>query len=198
MGALLQSRLTENRYSGLVQKRGERAGHILLPRTAQRIQKFARGGGTKSILPHVALHALAELGLAHPTLEHADDGGSFLIGDGVEGIGDIVLGLDLLTDFARGHQAVLGGGVEFGGHVAHARVPLRLPFARAVSAPSRWRTPRSARCRPTRPWSPGRQTTGARVHGQRRRRTRAGGAQCPCRSWPVASSVRRSPSRRFP
>ena len=69
------------------------------------------------MLLQIAGHAAAELLGPDPQLEHADHRRALLVGDGVEGGGDVALTLDRLADAAGGEQPILAHGVV---RLAHA------------------------------------------------------------------------------
>ena len=117
----------DQREAGLLEVGGEGAGQLGLSGGGDGVQEIADARVLVAVALEIRGDARLEFLLAHPAFEHADDAGALLVGDAVEGVGDIVLGHDGLADFARGHQAVLAHGAELAVEVAEARVPLGLP-----------------------------------------------------------------------
>ena len=69
-----------------------------------------------------------ELRGADPGLEHGDHRRALLIADAVEGVGDVVGGLDLLPDLARRDERVVVHDVGAVDDALDGRPPLRLPL----------------------------------------------------------------------
>ena len=88
---------------------------------------------------------------ADVALDHPDDGGGLLIRNRVEHLVDLVRRLDLRADGPRRAQRVEVHRALRVAHLVERAVPFGLPFLPSGGAPSRSRTPRSARCRPTTP-----------------------------------------------
>ncbi len=93
----------------------------LARRFLERRPQVARGGVRVLVRRHVGAQALAEALLAHVGLEHAQEGLALDVGDGVEGVGGLVLVLDRSLDrmgaLARievQHLLALGDVVQVG------------------------------------------------------------------------------------
>src|SRR6185369_15842772 len=115
--------------AGLVEEGRERGCDVFACGLGDSGEELGDGGGLVGILLHVELYAVAEFVGANPGFEHADDGRAFFVGDGVEGVRDIVVGGDGLADLASVDQAVGSHGAEALIHLRGIDVPFGLPLA---------------------------------------------------------------------
>ncbi len=115
------------RNAGLIEKGLKRRAQPRLGGT-DGVQKIAHAGVFVGVTLQIGIDSALKLLFAGPDLEHADDRRAFLIRDVVKGIRNIVVGEDLLADFARRDQAVLPHRSEFRAQIGDTGIPFRLPL----------------------------------------------------------------------
>ena len=140
------------RHARLIEERVERGLHVLARRRVLRVEEVVGRGVAEAVRLEVGVEALLPGLGPGPALEHREDAPALLVGDAVERVLDVVRRHDGLADRPRAHERVgAHRALDAVGSACTSRVQLRVPRVGPPWCRARSRTPRSARCRPTRP-----------------------------------------------
>jgi hypothetical protein len=106
LAVVADPRCPQERHPGLGEEALEGSAQVRARRLAQRVEQVLVGGVAEGVTLHVRAHAVAEDLGPEPAFEHRQHAAALLIRDRVEGVRDVVIARDRLSDATRAGQAV--------------------------------------------------------------------------------------------